>query len=75
MPAGLGRRWVPGLAGLEPNAHFCRVKFPDKNFSRPTLRLHLGTRCLNLSTQPKPIPTGGPSLQQLAALCFSISGF
>lgn len=49
MPARLGRRWVPGLAGLEPSAHFCRVK-SDKNFSRPTLLVHLGTRCPNLST-------------------------
>lgn len=38
MPARLGRRRVPGLAGLEPSSRFCRVKFSDKNFSRPALR-------------------------------------
>lgn len=72
MPAGLGHRWVPdlaGLEGLEPSAHFCRVKFSDKNFSRPTLLVHLGTRCPNLSTQSKPIPTGGLSLPP-AASCY-----
>lgn len=50
MAAGLGHHWVPGLAGMEPSAHFCRVKSSDKNFSRPTLLVHLGTRCPNLST-------------------------
>lgn len=44
MPARLGRRRVPGLAGLEPSARFCRLKFSEKNFSRPTLWVHLGTR-------------------------------
>lgn len=38
MPERLGRRRVPGLAGLEPSARFCRDKFSDKNFSRPALR-------------------------------------
>lgn len=44
MPEGLGRCRVSGFAGLEPSARFCRVKFSDKNFNRPTLRAHLGTR-------------------------------
>lgn len=30
MPARLGRRRMPGLAGLEPSSRFCRVKFSDK---------------------------------------------
>lgn len=44
MPERLGGCRVSGLAGLEPSARFCRVKFSDKNFNRPTLRAHLGTR-------------------------------
>jgi hypothetical protein len=43
-----------------------RVKFSDKNFSRPTLRVHLGTRFRISLLGPNPCLQGGLSTQAAA---------